>query len=191
MFACDGSGGEAASATLAQPARPDSKPPTRQPSTEEEGGCRLRGGPGSERPPCGVLLGKAWREADSGAWKSGERAGRGRVGKGQASRGSRRPGPGGGRGRAGPWCGAAAWGEGEHWRPRPAVCPRAEFAAAPRPGYLWAVEKVALPLRRPPRLRSRAGRQQLAAGRLPARGLGVRPGACGSPALEGVETGGR
>lgn len=108
VFACDGSGGEAASATLAQPARPDSRPPTPQPSTEEEGGCRLRGGPGSERPPCGVSLGKAWREADSGAWKSGERAGRGRVGKGQASRGSRRPGPGGGRGRAGPWCGAAA-----------------------------------------------------------------------------------
>lgn len=98
------------------------------------------------------------------------------------------------RGRAGAsralvWSGCV--GEGGHWRPRPAVCPRAEFAASPRPGYLWAVEKVALPLRRPPRLPSRAGRQQLAAGRLPARGLGVRPGACGSPALEGVETGGR
>lgn len=87
-------------------------------------------------------------------------AGRGRVGSGRAEGvsgrarppgGSRRPVPGGGRGRAGPCCGAAAKGtEGGPWRPRPAVCPRAEFAASPSPGYLWAVEKVASPLRRPP-----------------------------------------
>lgn len=34
VFACDGSGGEVASATLVQRARPDSRPPTSQPSRE-------------------------------------------------------------------------------------------------------------------------------------------------------------
>lgn len=67
VLACDGSGGEAASDTLLQPGRPDSRPATSQPSKESVGGCRLRGGPGSERPPGGVLLRKAWPEADRGA----------------------------------------------------------------------------------------------------------------------------
>lgn len=87
--------------------------------------------------------------------------------------GSRRPvgGGGGGGGRAGPRC---------HPEPGPggrgaAACRSAEFAAPREPGYLWAAEKVALPLRRPPRLPSGAGRPRLAAGRRLARGRGVRP----------------
>lgn len=64
---------------------------------------------------------------------------------------------------------------GGPWRPRAAACRSAEFAAPREPGYLWAAEKVALPLRGPPRLPSGAGRPRLAAGRRLARGRGVRP----------------
>lgn len=147
------------------------------------------------------LKGRAGLLVGSCSERRGRRptAGRGRVGGGRPRACQEGPGLPGGLGGQAP-------GEGGG-EPGPVVEPprrggRAQEAAAgclrgcgirsvSDSGYLWAGEKVALPLRRPPRLRSRAGRQQLAAGRPPARGLGVRPGACGSPALEGVETRGR
>lgn len=145
VLACDGSGAEAAAAAaaLAQPARLDpGGPPTSQPREGEEGGCHRRGGragvrEGPGRPPWGVLLGKAWREAERGAWKSEGREGRGRAGKGQASRGVPEAGPRGGRTSwasaspplPGPPVASRCVGEAGHRRPRPAVCRGAEFAA--------------------------------------------------------------
>lgn len=195
---------------------PPQPPPSRSPRDSIPGGPQLpsrgrerkvgvtegAGGRACGRAP-GDLRGGSCSERRGGR----PNVGRGRVRGGRAEGvpgrarppgGSRRPVPGG-EGRAGPrrplpspgpqWR-AAAWG-------RPDTGGRGQLSAGvrnsqrppPGPGYLWAGGKVALPLRRPPRLRSGARRLQLAAGRRLAGGRGVRPGACGSPALEGVETG--
>lgn len=59
VFARDGSGEETAAAALAQPARLDPRPPTSQPRQGEEGGCRLRGGPGRAEPGATSVWGPA------------------------------------------------------------------------------------------------------------------------------------